>query len=318
MDGVRLAAIALGMLLLVSFIPAFGQSGFAVKTDKLSYRTGETVSISGDVGTVSGQQLQIEIFNSENQLYLSDRIPVSPDGSFRHSFAIQGPLGIPGPYGVVASYGETFSQIQFGVEAGVISVATDRRLYAPGQVVTVNGTAGSAGEVSIAVTGPGGDELVRDQAQVKDGSFTYLLAAGKLADMGNYRIVASSEGLSAETQFTVAAPGAGLKIIAVGSVQSPYVVAKVTNTSDKSLYGVYFRLPPGSEVSMARAPSGWSTEVDESGAGFTATSPLEPGKTIALRIWAAPTVQNIDWSGHGLDGDALTGTAKVGVRGLRS
>ncbi|MGI0005843.1 MAG: hypothetical protein ACREAI_05460 [Nitrososphaera sp.] len=323
MGDVRPTAIALGMLLLLSLIPAFGQSEFAVKTDKLSYRTGETIVISGDVGTVvSGQQqqqLQIEIFNSENQLYLSDRIPVSPDGSFRHSFAIQGPLGIPGPYGVVASYGETFSQIQFSVEAGAISVATDRRLYAPGQVVTVNGTAGSgADKISIAVTGPGGDELVRDQAEVKGGSFTYLLAAGKLADMGSYRIVASSDGMSAETQFTVAAPGAGLKIIAVGSVKSQYVVAKVTNTSDKSLYGIYFRLPPSSEVSMARAPAGWSAEVDESGAGFTATSPLEPGRTIALRIWAAPTVQNIDWSGHGLDGDALTGTAKVGVRGLRS
>ncbi|GEM_PF-6438240 len=325
MDGVRLTAIALGTLMLVSLIPAFGQSEFAVKTDKLSYRTGEMVSISGDVGALASsqeqqQQLQIEIFNSENQLYLSDRIPVSPDGTFKHSFAIQGPLGIPGPYGVVASYGEAFSQIQFSVEAGAISVATDRRLYAPGQVVTVNGTAGSGGadRIWIAVTGPGGDELVWDQAEVKGGSFTYLLAAGKLADMGSYKIVASSDGMSAETQFTVAAPGAGLKIIAVGSVKSPYVVAKVTNTSDKSLYGVYFRLPPGSEISMARAPAGWSAEVDESGAGFTATSPLEPGRTIALRIWAAPTVQNIDWSGHGLDDDALTGTAKVGVRGLRS
>jgi hypothetical protein len=314
------------MLLLVSLIPAFAQSEFAVKTDKLSYRTGETVTISGDVGTIvaaSGQQqqqqLQIEIFNSENHLYLSDRIPVSPDGTFKYSFAIQGPLGIPGPYGVVASYGDEFSQIQFSVEAGAISVATDRRLYAPGQVVTVNGTAGSgADKISIAVTGPGGEELVQDQAEVRGGSFTYLLAADKLADTGSYKIVASSDGMSAETQFTLAAPGAGLKIVAVGSVKSPYVLAKVTNTSDKSLYGVYFRLPSGSEISMARAPAGWSADGDESGACFTATSPLEPGRTIALRIWAEPTVQNIDWSGHGLDSDALTGTVKVGVRGLRS
>lgn len=325
MDGARPTAIALGILLFVSLIPAFAQSEFAVKTDKLSYRTGETVTINGDVGTIvvaSGQQqqLQIEIFNSENHLYLSDRIPVSPDGTFEYSFAIQGPLGIPGPYGVVASYGDEFSQIQFSVEAGAISVATDRRLYAPGQVVTVNGTAGSGGadKISLVVTGPAGEELVQDQAEVRGGSFTYLLAADKLADTGSYKIVASSDGMSAETQFTLAAPGAGLKIIAVGSVKSPYVLAKVTNTSDKSLYGVYFRLPPGSEISMARAPAGWSAEVDESGAGFTATSPLEPGRTIALRIWAAPTVQDIDWSGHGLDSDALTGTVKVGVRGLRS
>lgn len=324
-----LAAIALGTLLLVPItIPAFAQGGFPLETDKLFYRTGETVVISGNVREVSGQQqqqqqqVQIEVFNSENSLYLNDRVPVSPDGSFKHSFAVQGPLGIPGPYGVIASYGETFSQFQFGVEAGDISVVTDRRLYAPGEVVTVNGTilAGGANEtISVAVIGPGGEELVSDKADVKEGSFVYLLSANKLSATGSYKIIVENgEGMYAETQFTVAAPGTGLKVIAVGSVQSPYVVAKVTNTSDKNFYGIYFRLPSGSEISMARAPAGWSTQVDASGVGFTATSPLEPGKTVALRFWATPTVQSIDWSGHGLDGDALTGMAKVGVRGMRS
>jgi hypothetical protein len=314
------------LLLLIS-VPAFAQGDFTIQTDKLSYRTGETVTISGDIGsTASGQQqqqqqVQIEVFNSENKLYHSDRVPASPDGSFRHSFAVQGPLGIAGPYGVVATYGETFSQAQFAVEAGALSVATDRRLYAPGQVVTVNGTASvGAGEISIVVSGPGGDELVRDTAEVEGGAFTYLLSSDHLSATGNYKIAASSEeGVSAETQFTVAAPGAGLKIIAIGNAQSPYVLAKVTNTSERDLYGVYFRLPGGSEASMARAPAGWSTEVDETGAGFTTSAPLEPGQTVALRIWAEPTVQDIEWSAHGLDGsDALAGMAKVGVRGLRS
>ena len=313
---IRPAAIALGILLV--FLPAFAQGDFTIETDKLSYRTGETVTVSGDVGEASGQQVQIEVFNSENKLYHSDSVPVSPDGSFKHSFAVQGPLGIPGPFGVIASHGETFSQAQFAVEAGAISVATDRRLYAPGQVVTVNGTAGSAGKISIVVSGPDGKELVRDSAEVKGGSFTYLLSSDKLSATGNYRIAASSEGLSAETQFTVAAPGEGLKVIARGNAQSPYVLAKVTNTSDRDIYGVYFRLPAGSEASMARAPSGWLTEVDKAGTGFTTSSPLEPGKTVALRIWAEPTVQNIEWSAHGIDGDALAGMAKVGVRGLRS
>jgi hypothetical protein len=311
-------------MLLMLFVPAFAQGDFTMQTDKLSYRTGETVTITGNVGGIKAssgqQQVQIEVFNSENRPYHSDRVPVSPDGSFRHSFAVQGPLGIAGPYGVIATYGETFSQAQFAVEAGAISVATDRRLYAPGQVVTVNGTAAaSSGEIAIVVSGPGGDELVRDTAEVRGGAFTYLLSSDHLSATGNYKIAASSEGQSAETQFTVAAPGEGLKIIAIGNVQSPYVVAKVTNTSDRDLYGIYFRLPGGSEASMARAPASWSTEVDEEGAGFTTSTPLEPGRTVALRIWAEPTVQNIEWSAHGLDGsDALAGMAKVGVRGLRS
>lgn len=314
----RPAAIALGMLLM--FVPAFAQGDFTIRTDKLLYRTGETVTITGNVDTASGQQVQIEVFNSENRLYHSDRVPVSPDGSFRHRFVVQGPLGIAGPYGVIATHGEAFSQAQFAVEDSAISVATDRRIYAPGQVVTVNGTAAAvAGEISIVVSGPGGDELVRDTAEVKGGSFTYLLSSDHLSATGNYRIAASSKGLSAETQFTVAAPGAGLKIIAIGNAQSPYVVAKVTNTSDRDIHGIYFRLPGGSEARMARAPAGWSTEVDEKGAGFTTSAPLEPGKTVALRIWAEPTVQDIEWSAHGLENsDALAGMAKIGVRGLRS
>jgi hypothetical protein len=94
---------------------AFAQtSQLTVMTDSPNYETGDTVTISGDVGTVrEDQQLLIQVWNPNGVLYRADPVQVSPDGSYSYEMKVGGRIGISGEYRVVVDYDQTRSETTF-------------------------------------------------------------------------------------------------------------------------------------------------------------------------------------------------------------
>src|SRR5438105_7577902 len=105
-------AYALLGILLASFVSVsassavFAQSAMTVKTDKSSYQTGDTITVSGSVGTVaSGQNTAvIKVLNPKGVVYRIDPITVGSDGSFTYTLKVGGPIGVTGQYTVQITY----------------------------------------------------------------------------------------------------------------------------------------------------------------------------------------------------------------------
>lgn len=113
-DCLKLAAIPL-MLVLLAFPSAFAQeSEFGVEVDAGSYSTGETITVTGNVGgNVTGQPLVIQVFNPNGDAYRFDHVMVATDGSYTYKFKVGGPLGVTGTYRVVANYNNASAETTF-------------------------------------------------------------------------------------------------------------------------------------------------------------------------------------------------------------
>ena len=72
--------------------PIFAQEPISVKVSSDSYVEGETIFISGEVGTIIlDDQVTISIFNGEGNLIQIAQLVVAQDGSFTHTIIAQGP-----------------------------------------------------------------------------------------------------------------------------------------------------------------------------------------------------------------------------------
>lgn len=113
-DCLKLAAIPV-MLVLLAFPNAFAQeSEFSVAVDAESYSTGETITVTGNVGgNVTGQPLIIQVFNPGGDAYRFDHVLVATDGSYTYKFKVGGPLGTAGTYRVVANYNDESAETAF-------------------------------------------------------------------------------------------------------------------------------------------------------------------------------------------------------------
>src|SRR5579885_243671 len=85
-----------------------------VQTDRSRYQTGDTIVISGSVGTLApGQAMLLQVFNPNNFLYRADMLAPANDGSYNYNLNIGGPLGISGTYVIVISYNQQKAQSTF-------------------------------------------------------------------------------------------------------------------------------------------------------------------------------------------------------------
>jgi hypothetical protein len=88
---------------------ASGVSTFSIKTDKPTYVTGDTVTISGNVGAVvQGQRLSICIIPSDvggSCPRENSDVPIGKDGSFSYSFLTDEATMKEGEYRAIARYG---------------------------------------------------------------------------------------------------------------------------------------------------------------------------------------------------------------------
>ncbi|MDA7953057.1 MAG: PEFG-CTERM sorting domain-containing protein [Nitrosopumilus sp.] len=109
----RLAMVAASAVLVMSIglAPAFGQvvQSVTISTDKESYDAGEQITVTGQVGSILGFGVTIQVFapaeGHSNTLFIAQPV-VNPDGSFEAQFAAGGSLmKWPGEYTIRAEYG---------------------------------------------------------------------------------------------------------------------------------------------------------------------------------------------------------------------
>jgi hypothetical protein len=102
------------MLVLLASSSAFAQTEPGVAVDAESYSTGETITVTGNVGgEVTGEPLVIQVFNPDGDAYRFDYAVVAADGSYTYKFKVGGPLGVAGTYRVVANYDDRSAETTF-------------------------------------------------------------------------------------------------------------------------------------------------------------------------------------------------------------
>lgn len=102
-----LMAILLASVASVSTLgTAYAQTGFTAELDNTEYSTGDTITISGNVGTIqAGQPVLIWVTSPAGAAARSDQVSVAADGSYTYSFPAGGPLmSESGTYDVRVTY----------------------------------------------------------------------------------------------------------------------------------------------------------------------------------------------------------------------
>lgn len=96
----------LAVLLVLAANPVYAQEVEPdIFTDRGSYIAGDEVTISGNVGVVTGEPAIIQVFNPKGSAYRFDLVYPATDGSFTYALNVGGPLAITGTYEVRAHYG---------------------------------------------------------------------------------------------------------------------------------------------------------------------------------------------------------------------
>lgn len=99
---------------LATFGSASAQS-ITVETDKTDYTTGDTITISGSVGTPQGTQpVLIRVTDSKGVLVRVDQVNVAADGSYEYSFPAGGLMRNSGEHTVQVTYGSRTEETTFG------------------------------------------------------------------------------------------------------------------------------------------------------------------------------------------------------------
>jgi len=102
-----------------------GPQAFTIDTDQPSYDDGDTIRISGNVGTVSAsypdQPVSIIVIGPDGKtVAIAQTIP-SSNGSFSHILIVGGSMQISGVYEVTATYGTQKSTTTFSFESSTPS-----------------------------------------------------------------------------------------------------------------------------------------------------------------------------------------------------
>lgn len=206
--------------------------GISVSTDRDLYSSGDTIRISGDIGsTKERSQVTIRVTNPEGDNVAVDQLRPNRDGSFGISVLAQGQLWeIEGIYRVVASYGGDNTSTTFLLTSPVtappgppsISVSTDKSNYMPGELVTVTVKsvhAVSDTNVGISVIDPSGSTIVSRTITTSSGTGSIDFKLSDSAVSGDYRVNAAASvngnNISDSTTFRVKSPGPNISIMSV-------------------------------------------------------------------------------------------------------
>ena len=196
------------ILLIVFTLPAFAESLISVETGKNSYNEGETIVISGKVGTIiKDTPVLIQIFSEDNKFVDIAQIMVAEDGSYSHTVIAERPLwSKAGEYTVRASFGgESIAETQFS-----FSPKTD----APIATDTFEVDAGSYGTFDVEYSIDGG--IVKNMLIDKD-TFA-LIVVIESTDEGSISLEIPREVLDAKKQDNTD----DTFIIIIDGIEAPY------------------------------------------------------------------------------------------------
>jgi predicted secreted protein with PEFG-CTERM motif len=103
------------LLASVALVGTANAQALTVETGQPGYAAGDTVEVSGEVGTVqAGLPVLIRVFNPNGVLARTDQITPVADGSYTYSFPAGGPLmGVSGEYRAAVTYRNNTEETAF-------------------------------------------------------------------------------------------------------------------------------------------------------------------------------------------------------------
>ena len=110
-----LIAILLASVASVALVGTANAQALTVETGQPGYAAGDTIEVSGEVGTVqAGLPVLIRVFNPNGALARTDQITPVADGSYTYSFPAGGPLmGVSGEYRAAVTYRNNTEETAF-------------------------------------------------------------------------------------------------------------------------------------------------------------------------------------------------------------
>lgn len=145
---------------------AYAQTGLTVATDKTDYTTGDDITISGNVGTPTGQPVLVQVFNPNGAAYRFDQIKASDigaDGSYSYMLKVGGNLGITGEYNVKVSYNGASKETTFNFTSTGTGPSTGGWKTAKMMITAEDGTTAEH-DIKYKISGGTLDNLTGDQA----------------------------------------------------------------------------------------------------------------------------------------------------------
>jgi predicted secreted protein with PEFG-CTERM motif len=111
----RAYALMAVLLASVALVGTANAQALTVETGQPGYAAGDTVEVSGEVGTVqAGLPVLIRVFNPNGVLARTDQITPVADGSYTYSFPAGGPLmGVSGEYRAAVTYRNSTEETAF-------------------------------------------------------------------------------------------------------------------------------------------------------------------------------------------------------------
>ncbi len=187
-----------------------------VFTDRTSYTEGDTIRISGNVGTLNENvALSIAIIDPIGEIVSISQMTPNSAGDFSHSITAGGTMVESGTYEVSAQYGTQKSSTSFSFTVSQptttpITVFTDRTTYTDGDTIRIFGQVSeilSGFPVSLQVIGADGNLMTMEQIDVgADGMFSIVLGAGGplWESSGTYtiKVLYGTEARTAQATFT--------------------------------------------------------------------------------------------------------------------
>jgi predicted secreted protein with PEFG-CTERM motif len=110
-----LMAILLASVASAALVGTANAQALTVETGQPGYAAGDTIEVSGEVGTVqAGLPVLIQVFNPNGALARTDQITPIADGSYSYSFPAGGPLmGVSGEYRAAVTYRSNTEETAF-------------------------------------------------------------------------------------------------------------------------------------------------------------------------------------------------------------
>lgn len=110
-----LMAVLLASVASVALVGTANAQALTVETGQPGYAAGDTIEVSGEVGTVqAGLPVLIRVFNPNGALARTDQITPVADGSYTYSFPAEGPLmGVSGEYRAAVTYRNNTEETAF-------------------------------------------------------------------------------------------------------------------------------------------------------------------------------------------------------------
>lgn len=183
-------------------VQSLAGSTISLVTDKLEYKQGENVKVSGK--TRPNSDVNIRITAPDGSEVFSKALRADSTGSYEVFVPISSSLPV-GQYSAIATLeGEEIS-ISFVVVRGsvTLTVATEKEQYRNGELVRISGKGRPGEAVSITIKPPLKDAILMATITKADGAYSslWLVAAG--TDRGIYKVFAEQGEMRAETAFMI-------------------------------------------------------------------------------------------------------------------